>query len=132
MHSRLRIFHFASIVLVNMAQLLPAAESPEQTAAWLAANAKTNPLPMKIVTDLTTEIGPRFDGSDAEKRAADWAKRRLEQLGFDQVRIENFRLADRWERGLEQAWIAGPSPQRLVVTALGGSVATPTNGIEAE
>jgi Zn-dependent M28 family amino/carboxypeptidase len=37
-----------------------------------------------------------------------------------------------WVRGEEHAEIVSPFPQRLVVTALGNSGATPANGIEAE
>ena len=85
-----------------------------------------------MVRDLTTDIGQRLAGSEAERRAAAWAKQRLEQLGFDKVWIENFPLEHRWERGVETAEIVSPSPQRLVVTALGDSVATPPAGIVAE
>jgi hypothetical protein len=37
-----------------------------------------------------------------------------------------------WIRGAESAEIVGPVPQHLAITALGGSVATDANGIEAE
>src|SRR5271167_732039 len=107
-------------------------DTPDQMAASLAAKALTNSGAMEIITDLTTEIGPRLDGTEAEKRAADWAKKRLEQLGFDKVWIETFPLEHGWVRGVEKAEIISPSPQPLVVTALGGSVATPPEGIEAE
>lgn len=106
--------------------------SPEQIAACLAAKALTNSSAMEIITDLTTEIGPRLDGSEAEKRAADWAKKRLEQIGFDKVWIETFPLEHGWVRGIEKAEVIGPSPQPLILTALGGSVPTPDDGIEAE
>jgi len=87
---------------------------------------------MQILTDLTTEVGPRLAGSEAEKRAADWAKRRFEQLGFDRVWIESFPIEQGWERGIEMAGITSPSVQPLVISALGGSAATPPDGIEAE
>jgi Zn-dependent M28 family amino/carboxypeptidase len=87
---------------------------------------------MEILTSLTTEIGPRLAGSDAEKRAAAWAQQHFEKFGFDKVWIEKFPLAHGWARGLEKAEITSPSPQPLVVTALGSSVATPPEGIEAE
>src|SRR5262245_51180717 len=109
-----------------------AAETPDQIAAALAQKALTNSGAMEIITDLTTENGPRLAGSEAEKRAAAWAKQRFEQLGFDKVWIETFPLEHGWERGIEKAEIVSPSPQPLVVTALGGSVATPLEGIEAE
>src|ERR1039458_869439 len=87
---------------------------------------------MDVVSNLTTEVGPRLAGSDAEKRAAAWAKQNFERLGFDKVWIETFSLEQRWARGLEKAEISLPSSHALVVTALGGSVATPLGGIEAE
>ena len=107
-------------------------EVPNQTAAALARNALTNSCTMEILTGLTTDIGPRLAGSDAEKRAAAWAKQRFEQLGFDKVWIESFPLEHGWARGIEKAEVVSPSPQPLVVAALGGSVATPPEGIEAE
>ena len=36
-----------------------------------------------------------------------------------------------WERGVETAEVVSPFPQKLVVTALGGSVGTPAEGITA-
>lgn len=92
----------------------------------------TNSGAAEVVGDLTTEIGPRLAGSDAEKRAAQWAKKRFEQFGFDRVTIETFPLEHGWTRGVEKAEVISPSPQPLVITALGGSVATPPEGLEAE
>jgi len=109
-----------------------AAESPEQTAAVLAQKALANSGAMEILTGLTTEVGPRLAGSDAEKRAAAWAKQRFDDMGFDKVWIERFPLKHGWARGVERAEVTSPSPQPLVVTALGGSAATPPEGIEAE
>lgn len=107
------------------------AQSPDEVAATLAKSALTNSMAMSILADLTTTIGPRLDGSEAEKRAAAWARTRFEQLGFDKVWVETFPLAHGWARGIEKAEIVSPSPQPLAVTALGGSVATPAEGITA-
>ena len=120
------------VVFASSFQLFAAHASPEKTAALLARQALTNSGAMKIVTDLTTEVGQRLAGSAAEKRAAAWAKQRFEQLGFDKVWIETFPLEHGWMRGEEKAEVISPSPQSLVVTALGGSVATPPEGIAAE
>jgi Zn-dependent M28 family amino/carboxypeptidase len=123
----------ALAVVIGGGQFAAAGDTtPEQTAAALAQKALADSGAMKIVTDLTTEIGPRLAGSAAEKRAAAWAKTRFEQLGFDKVWIETFPLEHGWARGLEKAEVTSPSPQPLVITALGGSVATPPEGIEAE
>lgn len=84
-----------------------------------------------IVESLTTEIGPRLAGSEAEARARAWAVRRLRAMGFDNVRIEPFEI-EAWTRGQERAALLAPFPQPLEITALGGSVATPEGGITAE
>ena len=84
-----------------------------------------------ILETLTTEFGPRPAGSDAEHRAALWAAGRMKQLGFDSVRIESFPVVA-WERGEDTALVLSPFPQKLVVAALGGSVATRPQGIDAE
>ena len=107
-------------------------ETPDQIAAGLAQKASTNSGAMEIVRDLTTDIGPRLAGSEAEKRAAAWAKQRFEQLGFDKVWVESFPVERGWARGIETGEVVSPSPQRLVLTALGDSVATPSEGITAD
>ena len=89
-------------------------------------------LALEIATDLTTEIGPRLYGSEDERRAVDWATERFREYGFDKIWTESFPVDRGWERGKETAAVTFPAPQNLVVTALGGSVATPPEGIEAE
>jgi Zn-dependent M28 family amino/carboxypeptidase len=123
---------FALLLHIPMMPAAPASPTPEETAALLKERALTNALAFDIVAGLTTRIGPRLAGSEAERRAADWSKQEFERLGFDRVWIESFPIADGWERGVERAEIVSPSPQPLVITALGGSVATPAKGIEAE
>ncbi len=84
-----------------------------------------------IIEDLTTEIGPRLAGSEAEARARAWAVKRLKAMGFANVRVEEFPLPV-WERGVETAEIVSPFPQKLALTALGNSGATPPGGLTAE
>jgi acetylornithine deacetylase/succinyl-diaminopimelate desuccinylase-like protein len=120
------------LVLIIGANLAVNGETPMQIATALGQTMLTNSGAAEIVRDLTTEIGPRLAGSDAEKRAAEWAKKRFVQFGFDRVSVETFPLEHGWARGAEKAEVISPSPQPLVVTALGGSVATPSDGLEAE
>ncbi len=122
----------AALALLVTGVFAADSETPDQIAAALAHKAMTNSTAMTLVGDLTTEIGPRLAGSEAEKRAAAWAKRRFEQLGFDKAWIETFPLEQGWARGIEKAEIISPSPQALSVTALGSSPATPPEGLEAE
>jgi hypothetical protein len=84
-----------------------------------------------IVEGLTTEVGPRLAGTEAEARARQWMAQRFRALGFSNVRIETYDMPV-WVRGEERAEIVSPFPQPLVVAALGNSGATPTRGLEAE
>lgn len=84
-----------------------------------------------ITESLTTEVGPRLAGTEAEARARDWAVAKFKSIGLENVRIEPFTIPG-WERGIETAFITSPFPQQLSITALGYSVATPETGVEAE
>ncbi|HUD28756.1 MAG TPA: peptidase M28 family protein, partial [Novosphingobium sp.] len=84
-----------------------------------------------IVEGLTTEIGPRPAGSPAEDRARDWGAEKLKALGFQNVRVEEFKTLG-WQRGPESASLTAPYPQPLAITALGYSVPTPKGGLKAE
>ncbi|MDB5703414.1 MAG: peptidase [Sphingomonas bacterium] len=81
-----------------------------------------------IVEGLTTEIGPRPDGSEQQARAREWGVAKLKALGFKNVHIEPYKL-DTWVRGLESAEVVSPYPQPLRLTALGNSGATPPDGL---
>ena len=84
-----------------------------------------------ITRDLTTDIGQRLAGTEAEARARDWTVAKFKELGFENVRVDDFEIPG-WIRGEETAEIISPNPQELYITSLGGSVATPEEGIEAE
>ena len=104
--------------------------TPADTAAALSHTALSDRWSYEFLRSLTTDIGQRLAGTDAELRAAHWAEARLKAAGME-VHIETFPMTV-WQRGVETAGIVKPAPQRLVLTALGGSVATPPEGIEAE
>lgn len=88
-----------------------------------------------IVSGLTTEIGQRLAGSPREAAAREWARARLEKLGFVRVAIEPFTIKG-YVRGTDVAMLTAPVPQRLAIAALGYSGTTsgagPDAGIEAE
>lgn len=83
---------------------------------------------LDVVTGLTTEIGPRPDGSAAEGRARDWAVAKLKALGFANVHVEPFMVAT-WQRGTENAAVVAPYEQPLHIAGLGNSGATPSGGL---
>jgi len=121
-------FLFA-LFLSAAAPALAQAVSPQ--VAQLRDSALEDDYAWDITEGLTTEVGPRLAGTEAEARARDWAVAKLKALGFSNVRVEAFDMPV-WVRGAEKAWITAPFPQPLVVAALGNSGATPPEGIEAE
>jgi carboxypeptidase Q len=84
-----------------------------------------------ITEGLTTEVGQRLAGTEAEARARNWAVAKLRALGFSNVRVEPFDMPV-WARGPEAIEILAPFPQKLVVAALGNSASTPPEGIRGE
>ncbi|MEP4891676.1 MAG: M20/M25/M40 family metallo-hydrolase [Aliiglaciecola sp.] len=102
----------------------------KQTAEQLIQTALKSDLGMDIVTSLTTEIGPRLAGSEAEKRARDWGLKLGKSLGFDKANIEPFTMPF-WDRGTLHISLTSPYNQELYGTALGGAAPSKQN-INAE
>jgi carboxypeptidase Q len=111
--------------------LLAAASPPTEAERLRDSAQKSDEIAWDIVEGLTTEVGQRLAGTDREAAARDWAVRKLKSLGFRNVHIEDARMQG-WVRGAETAEIVSPFPQRLVLTALGSSGATPPAGLTAE
>src|SRR5690349_9814390 len=55
------------------------------TAAELREQALKDDTGWKVVESLTTEIGPRIAGSEADARAVAWAEAKFKAPGFDRV-----------------------------------------------
>src|SRR5690348_3239723 len=102
-----------------------------KTAVQLRDKAMHDDTGYRIVESLTTEVGPRMAGSEADQRARDWAVAKFKALGYDKVYTEavTFPL---WQRRSEHAAIVSPFAQPLVLTALGYSPGTPKGGLTAE
>ncbi|GAB3729066.1 M20/M25/M40 family metallo-hydrolase [Silanimonas algicola] len=84
-----------------------------------------------LVEELTTTIGPRLAGTEADHRGVAWAEAKMKALGFDKVWRQPVSFPY-WLRGHESAAIVGTHAQPLEVTTLGGSVGTGGAPIEAE
>ncbi|NVD45552.1 M20/M25/M40 family metallo-hydrolase [Qipengyuania atrilutea] len=85
-----------------------------------------------FVEGLTTEVGPRQAGTEAEKRGREWAMAWLREHGFQNVADEPFQMRT-WVPGdTHKAEILAPFPQPLVVQPLGGTPSTGPDGITGE
>ncbi len=109
----------AIIATSAMAQSSDLVPAPVAEPAW------------DILEGLTTEIGPRLAGTEAEARARRWAVNWLIMRGFRNVRDEPFQMPT-WVRGEERAALITPFPHRLAITALGNSGSTGPRGLEGE
>jgi len=101
------------------------------TAASLRDEALQGTRAFEIVRSLTVEVGPRPAGSEGDRRAVAWGLRTMRELGFANVRAEAVKVPH-WEPGVSTGDITSPWAQPMVLLPLGGSVATPDGGIEAE
>ena len=108
----------------------PAAPVDPKIAALRDAALKDD-YAWEITEGLTTEVGQRLAGTEAEARARTWAVAKLKALGFSNVRVEPFDMPT-WTRGQEAAEILAPFPQKLVVAALGNSASTGLAGVTGE
>lgn len=91
-----------------------------QAAAQLREQALADDTAWQVTESLTTEVGPRMGGSEADARAVAWAKAKFEALGYDKVWTQPVTFP-KWERRGERAEVLGPHAQPLTLTALGGS-----------
>lgn len=81
---------------------------------------------------LTKKIGPRLTGSPQAAAAVDWTKEVMEDLGFDNVFLQEM-MVPHWIRGEKEiARIVNSKKHGTVdlnVTALGNSIGTGPNGV---
>lgn len=88
------------------------------------------------VAHLSNNIGPRLSGSVQAQKAVDYVAAEMKALGLE-VRLEKI-MVPHWVRGEETAALvefpgmAENTTQKIVLTALGSSVATPPEGLTAE
>lgn len=110
------------------AQVIPA---PEKLATLRDTALESDRYAWDIVEGLTTEVGPRLGGTEAEARARAWSVRKLSAMGFANTRVETFDMPV-WVRGRESAEIVAPFPQRMVIAALGNGASTGPGGLTGE
>ena len=99
-----------------------------QVASQLREQALADDTAWKVNESLTTEVGPRLAGSEADARAVEWARRKFEALGYDKVWTQPVTFP-KWERRSEHGEVLGAYAQPLILAALGGS---PGGTVEGE
>lgn len=141
--SNILIVLFSSLFLSNVGLAQRTFEqtpaySPQLTAELkqLQEAALKSDYAWEQLAHLTNNIGPRPAGSVQANFAAQYVAGELRKLGLD-VKLEKV-VVPHWVRGEETGALVefpGMAPgttQKVVLTALGGSVATPAQGVTAE
>jgi len=76
-------------------------------------------------------FGPRLSGSKNLENALEWMYLEMQKDGFENVCKDSV-MVPHWARGLEYCKLIYPFERKMNFIALGGSIATPKNGITAE
>jgi Zn-dependent M28 family amino/carboxypeptidase len=106
------------------------------TMARLRDAALQDSYALSELRHLTDNIGPRLSGSLQAQQAVEYVAAEMRALGAE-VQLEKT-LVPHWVRGIESGELLnwpGQTPattQKIVLTALGGSGATPAEGLQAE
>src|SRR5450432_390379 len=116
----------------------PALYSPQTFAELkkLEQAALTSDYAYRQVAHLANNIGPRLSGSAQAEKGVEYVAAEMKALGLE-VQLEKV-MVPHWVRGEETGALvqvpgqAANTTQKIVLTALGGSVATPAEGLTGE
>ena len=90
---------------------------------------------LEHLTELCRVAPHRLAGSAGAERAVEWGRQAMLAAGLENVRLEPV-MVPHWERGdIEELVVVEPAAhagERLAVLALGGSVGTSAEGLEAD
>ena len=101
-----------------------------ETAGRLIGAAMVDTAGYDKLAYLTTRIGHRLSGSSGLERAVTWVAGQMKADGLDNVRMQPVKVPH-WVRGNESAKVVAPVERPLGMLGLGGSIATPPDGITA-
>lgn len=101
------------------------------TTSQLIRAATADDFAWRRLAELTDTYGNRLSGSENLTRAIAWAVDAMKKDGLENVAAEPV-MVPRWIRGRESAEVVDPPRHPLSILGLGGSVATPPAGLEAD
>ncbi|HEX8029933.1 MAG TPA: M28 family peptidase [Vicinamibacterales bacterium] len=128
----------AALVFVVLAVSYPSAQNRpawldpyRANAEKLIAAAQADQFAWDRLAELTDTYGQRLSGTENLNRAIAWAQETMKKDGLENVHAERV-MVPRWVRGNESLEITNPPLHDVPMLGLGGSVATPPAGIEAD
>ncbi len=90
-----------------------------------------NSEPWNTLAELCDNFGPRLSGSTNLENALDWIEKKLREEGYDSVWSEEV-LVPKWVRIHEDCEMVFPRRKIMPISAYGGSISTPVDGLLAE
>jgi carboxypeptidase Q len=123
------IIPFAGAALLFTACVCP--HQPATPQQQLIAAATHTDFAWQRLARLCDTFGPRFSGTTNLENAIDWILAEMHKDGLNNVHGEKV-MVPHWVRGAESAELLEPRPRHLPMLGLGGSIATPPEGITAE
>ncbi len=125
---------FASLLVAcfaGVAAAQPLNEAYRDTADGIINAALDDNAGYQKLAYLCDRIGNRLSGSPALEQAIQWAAEQMKKDGLQNVVTPAVKVPH-WVRGHESASILAPVRKPLHMLGLGGSIATPQDGITAE
>jgi len=111
--------------------LAPPRDSLEEAARRIIEAEMREGQVYDLLVDLCDTAGHRLSGSAGADRAVRWGLQTFEEMGFATRRHSV--MVPKWVRGEpERVELTAPYELSMAALALGGSIDTPENGIEAE
>ncbi len=122
--------NFRAVVAGLLSSLVAGVVGAQSNADRIIDYELANSRAYETLSYLTDHIGPRLSGSKNAELAVKWTTKTLREWGIE-TRNEAV-MVPHWVRGVERARLVSHNDQKIILTALGGSVATPADGITAE
>lgn len=83
------------------------------------------------LTELVDQFPARISGSENLEKAIDWAQKEMSEDGLENIHTQPV-MVPNWKRGNEYVELISPVSKRIPMLGLGGSIATPADGITGE
>lgn len=119
------------IAALTLTLALPVlAQTTEQNAERMITHILADSQAYETLSYLTDHIGARLSGSKGADLAVKWTTKKFREWG---ISVSNEKvMVPHWVRGEERGRLVSHNDQKIVLTALGGSIATPPAGITAD
>lgn len=112
-------FLFLFVASVSAQNSADGNASADEDIARIAGHSMTSNGAMEFLETLTDTIGGRITGSPGSREAAELILKTLKQAGFENARMEEYKLTSTWQHGPTTGEIVSPVQRALVIGSYG-------------